>query len=147
MGGFETLKRSEKQNRAKKEAKFLAKKVQEEEAARIAEEERQRKEEEERQAAKAALQQKKVKEKEKKLLRKERARLRTLSGPILSQHLLDISDDDVERLCMSLDIEQLRSLCENMEGRQMLLEQAKVLRYALSSKKEEVVEFFSALAE
>ena len=130
--------KAEKQR--KKEAKFLAKKVQEEEAARIAEEERQRKEEEERQAAKAALQQKKVKEKEKKLLRKERARLRTLSGPILSQHLLDISDDDVERLCMSLDIEQLRSLCENMEGRQMLLEQAKVLRYALSSKKEEVVD-------
>ncbi|KAH1222075.1 DnaJ subfamily C member 2 [Glycine max] len=130
--------KAEKQR--KKEAKFLAKKVQEEEAARIAEEERQRKEEEERQAAKAALQQKKVKEKEKKLLRKERARLRTLSGPILLQHLLDISDDDVERLCMSLDIEQLRSLCENMEGRQMLLEQAKVLRYALSSKKEEVVD-------
>ncbi|KAL2985560.1 hypothetical protein AAZX31_12G158700 [Glycine max] len=130
--------KAEKQR--KKEAKFLAKKVQEEEAARIAEEERQRKEEEERQAAKAALQQKKVKEKEKKLLRKERARLRTLSGPILSQHLLDISDDDVERLCMSLDIEQLRSLCENMEGRQMLLEQAKVLRDALSSKKEEVVD-------
>jgi len=125
--------KAEKQR--KKEAKFLAKKLQEEEAARIAEEERQRKEEEERQAAKAALQQKKVKEKEKKLLRKERARLRTLSGPILLQHLLDISDDDVERLCMSLDIEQLRSLCENMEGRQMLLEQAKVLRYALSSKK------------
>ncbi|KAG4968423.1 hypothetical protein JHK87_034074 [Glycine soja] len=130
--------KAEKQR--KKEAKFLAKKVQEEEAARIAEEERQRKEEEERQAAKAALQQKKVKEKEKKLLRKERARLRTLSGPILSQHLLYISDDDVERLCMSLDIEQLRSLCENMEGRQMLLEQAKVLRDALSSKKEEVVD-------
>lgn len=130
--------KAEKQR--KKEAKILAKKLQEEEAARIAEEERQRKVEEERQAAEAALQQKKVKEKEKKLLRKERARLRTLSGPILSQHLLDISDDDVERLCMSLDIEKLRSLCENMEGRQVLLEQAKVLRDALSSKKEVVDE-------
>ncbi|ESW20534.1 hypothetical protein PHAVU_006G217200 [Phaseolus vulgaris] len=125
------------QKQRKKEAKFLAKKLQEEEAARIAEEEKQRKEEEERQAAEAALQQKKVKEKEKKLLRKERARLRTLSGPILSQRLLDISDDDVERLCMSLDIEQMRSLCENMEGRQVLLEQASVLRDALSSKKDE----------
>lgn len=130
--------KAEKQR--KKEAKILAKKLQEEEAARIAEEERQRKVEEERQAAEAALQQKKVKEKEKKLLRKERARLRTLSGPILSHHLLDISDDDVERLCMSLDIEKLRSLCENMEGRQVLLEQAKVLRDALSSKKEVVDE-------
>ncbi|TKY71379.1 DnaJ-like subfamily C member 2 [Spatholobus suberectus] len=130
--------RAEKQR--KKEAKILAKKLQEEEAARIAEEERQRKEEEERQAAEAALQQKKVKEREKKLLRKERARLRTLSGPILSQHLLDISDDDVERLCMTLDIEQLRSLCRNMEGRQVLLEKAKVLGDALSSKKEVVDE-------
>ncbi|KAL9321508.1 hypothetical protein ACSQ67_013347 [Phaseolus vulgaris] len=125
------------QKQRKKEAKFLAKKLQEEEAARIAEEEKQRKEEEERQAAEAALQQKKVKEKEKKLLRKERARLRTLSGPILSQRLLDISDDDVERLCMSLDIEQMRSLCESMEGRQVLLEQASVLRDALSSKKDD----------
>ncbi|CAJ1963718.1 unnamed protein product [Sphenostylis stenocarpa] len=126
--------KAEKQR--KKEAKVLAKKLQEEEAARIAEEEKQRKEEEERRAAEAALQQKKVKEKEKKLLRKERARLRTISGPILSQHLLDISDDDVERLCMSLDIEQMRSLCENMEGKQVLLEQANVLRDALSTKKE-----------
>ncbi|BAT86741.1 dnaJ homolog subfamily C member 2-like [Vigna umbellata] len=126
--------KAEKQR--KKEAKYLVKKLQEEEAARIAEEEKQRKEEEERQAAEAALQQKKVKEKEKKLLRKERARLRTLSGPIISQRLLDISDDDVEGLCMSLDIEQMRSLCENMEGKQVLLEQASVLRDAMSSKKE-----------
>ncbi|WVY93664.1 hypothetical protein V8G54_032752 [Vigna mungo] len=126
--------KAEKQR--KKEAKYLAKKLQEEEAARIAEQEKQRKEEEERQAAEAALQQKKVKEKEKKLLRKERARLRTLSGPIISQRLLDISDDDVEGLCMSLDIEQMRSLCENMEGKQALLEQASVLRDAMSSKKE-----------
>jgi len=126
--------KAEKQR--KKEAKFLAKKLQEEEAARIAEEEKQRKEEEERQAAEAALQHKKVKEKEKKLLRKERARLRTLSGPIVSQRLLDISDDDVEGLCMSLDIEQMRSLCENMEGIKVLLEQASVLRDAMSSKKE-----------
>ncbi|XP_027368080.1 dnaJ homolog subfamily C member 2 [Abrus precatorius] len=130
--------KAEKQR--KKEAKIMAKRLQEEEAARIAEEERRRKEEEERQAAEAALQHKRVKEKEKKLLRKERTRLRTLSGPILSQHLFDISNDDVEKLCMTLDIEQLRSLCENMEGRQVLLEQAKVLRDALSCKKEVVDE-------
>ncbi|KAK7412029.1 hypothetical protein VNO78_03475 [Psophocarpus tetragonolobus] len=130
--------RAEKQR--KKEAKILAKKLQEEEAARIAEEERLRKEKEERHATEAALQQKKVKEKEKKLLRKERARLRALSGPLLSHCLLDISDGDVEMLCMSLDIEQLRSLCENMEGRQVLLEQAKILRDKLCSKKEVVDE-------
>lgn len=127
--------KAEKQR--KKEAKFLAKRLQEEEAARIAEEERQRKEEEEKRAAEAALQQKKVKEKEKKLLRKERTRLRTLSGPILSQHLVDISDDDVEGLCMSLAIEQLRGLCEKMEGKEVL-EQAEVLRDALNCKKDVV---------
>ncbi|KAF5448651.1 hypothetical protein F2P56_029161 [Juglans regia] len=123
--------RAEKQR--KKEAKFLAKKLQEEEAARIAEEERRRKEEEERLAAEAALQLKKVKEKEKKLLRKERARLRTLSGPVISQHLLDFSEDDVESLCMSFDINQLRNLCERMEGKQGP-ELANVLRDAYRHK-------------
>lgn len=125
--------KAEKQR--KKEARFLAKRLQEEEAARIAEEEKRRKEEEERQATEVALQQKKVKEKEKKLLRKERTRLRNLSGPIVSQHLLDISEDDVERLCMSLDMERLRGLCEKMEGKQVS-EQAEVVRDALSCKKD-----------
>lgn len=114
----------------KKEAKILAKKLQEEEAARIAEEEKRRKEEEERRAAEAALQQKKMKEKEKKLLRKERTRLRTLSAPVLAQRLLNISEDDVENLCMSLDIEQMRNICDMMvkkEGAEL----AKVLRDAL----------------
>ncbi|XP_041015751.1 dnaJ homolog subfamily C member 2-like [Juglans microcarpa x Juglans regia] len=119
--------RAEKQR--KKEAKFLAKKLQEEEAARIAEEERRQKEEEERRAAEVASQQKKEKEKEKKLLRKERARLRTLSRPVVSQHLLDLSEDDVESLCMSLDIKQLRTLCDMMEGKEGM-ELAKVLRDA-----------------
>ncbi|KAA8546261.1 hypothetical protein F0562_003000 [Nyssa sinensis] len=120
--------KAEKQRR--KEAKFLAKKLQEEEAARVAEEEKRRKEEEERRAAEAALQQKKVKEKEKKLLRKERTRLRTLSAPVLSQHLLDLTEDDVGSLCMSLEIEQLRNLCDKIEGKEGL-EQAKLLRDAL----------------
>ncbi|KAJ9135123.1 hypothetical protein P3X46_032339 [Hevea brasiliensis] len=119
--------KAEKQR--KKEAKFLAKKLQEEEAARAAEEEKRRKEEEERCAAEAALQQKKLKEKEKKLLRKERTRLRTLSASILCRHLLDLFEDDVENLCLSLDIEQLRNICDEMEGKN-LLEQAKVLRDA-----------------
>jgi DnaJ family protein C protein 2 len=119
--------KAEKQR--KKEAKYLAKKLQEEEAARIAEEERRRKEEEDKRAAEAALLQKKAKEKEKKLLRKERTRLRTISGPVVSLHLLGLSEDDVESLCMSLDIEQLRNICDRMEGKEGV-ERAEVLRDA-----------------
>lgn len=123
-------KEEEKAERQRKKvAKYLAKKLQEEEAARIAEEEKRRKEEDEKRAAEAALQQKKVKEREKKLLRKERTRLRTFSAPIISQHLLDLSEDDVETLCMSLDIEALRSLCGQMEGREGLA-RAEFLRNA-----------------
>ncbi|XP_054789906.1 uncharacterized protein LOC129295410 isoform X1 [Prosopis cineraria] len=125
--------KAEKQR--KKEAKILAKKLQEEEAARIAEEEKRRKDEEERKAAEAALQQKKVKEKEKKLLRKERTRLRTLAAPVLSERLRDISEDDVESLCLSLDIEELKSLCQMIEGK-IISEQAEILRDAHGSKKD-----------
>ncbi|KAL7226993.1 hypothetical protein ACSBR1_021958 [Camellia fascicularis] len=120
--------KAEKQR--KKEAKYLAKKLQEEEAIRIAEEQRRQKEEEERRAAEAALHQKKTREKEKKLLRKERTRFRTLSGPVLSQHLLDVTKDDVESLCLSLEIEQLRNLCEKIEAKEGL-EKAKLLKEAL----------------
>ncbi|KAH7553865.1 hypothetical protein ACOSP7_029244 [Xanthoceras sorbifolium] len=120
--------KAEKQK--KKQAKYLAKKLQEEEAARAAEEERRRKEEEEKRAAEAALQQKKLKEKEKKLLRKERTRLRTLSASVLSQHLFDLSEEDVESLCMSLDTEQLRNLCNKIENKEGS-EQAKAIRNAL----------------
>ncbi|GAU24972.1 hypothetical protein TSUD_312070 [Trifolium subterraneum] len=127
------------EKKRKKESKYLAKKLEEEEAARIAEEEKKRKAEEDKKAAEAALQQKKVREKEKKLLRKERTRLRSLSGPISSKHVLDISDDDVEEICMSFDIDQLRGLCEKMEGKE-LLEQAEALRDAVSSKKHTVDE-------
>lgn len=119
--------KAEKQR--KKEAKYLAKKLQEEEAARAAEEEKRRKVEEEKRAADAALQQKKVKEREKKLLRKERNRLRTLSAPVVSQHLLDICEDDVEHLCISLDTEQLKNVCDKMEGKEVL-EKAKFIREA-----------------
>lgn len=117
------------QKQKKKEAKLLAKKLQEEEAARKAEEERLQKEKEEKQAAEAALQQKKIKEKEKKLLRKERTRLRTLSAPVVSQRLLSLADDDVESLCMSLDMAQLRNLCDKMDSRPEL-ERAEILREA-----------------
>ncbi|KAF9686320.1 hypothetical protein SADUNF_Sadunf03G0146500 [Salix dunnii] len=133
--------KAEKQR--KKEAKFLAKRLQEEEAARAAEEEKRQKEVEEKRVAEAALQQKKLKEKEKKLLRKERSRLRNLSGSVLSQCLLNLKEADVEDLCMSLGIEQLRSLCDRIEAKEVL-EQAKILRDACgcdhdsgSSKQEE----------
>ncbi|KAF8370014.1 hypothetical protein HHK36_017112 [Tetracentron sinense] len=121
--------KAEKQRR--KEAKFLEKKFQEEEAARVAEEERRQKEEEDRQAAEAALHQKKMKEKEKKLLRKERTRLRTLSAPIVSQHLLDLTQDDVENFCMSFEIDQLRGLCNEVEECKERIEQAQLLKDAL----------------
>lgn len=120
--------KAEKQR--KKEAKFLARKQQEEEAARVAEEERRRKEEEDKRAAEAALNQKKLKEKEKKLLRKERTRLRVLSGPVVSKKLLNLSESDVETICMSLDMEQLRNLCDGAERREGI-ERAQLLKDAL----------------
>nr|AMD40258.1 gonidialess A related factor [Agave tequilana] len=108
--------KAEKQR--KKEAKFLAKKLQDEEAARAAEEERRRKEEDDKKAAEAALNQKKQKEKDKKLLRKERTRLRTLSSSVVSKTSSDISEDAVESLCMSFDMDLLRCLCDEMEGKE-----------------------------
>ncbi|KAJ4978227.1 hypothetical protein NE237_009007 [Protea cynaroides] len=127
------LKRKENEKaekQRKKEARFLARKMQEEEAARVAEEERRKKEEGDRMAAEAAMNQKKVKEKEKKLLRKERTRLRTLSEPVVSQHLLDLTKDDVESICMSFEIEQLKSLCDEIEHKQGL-ERAQLIKYPL----------------
>lgn len=128
--------KAEKQK--KKEAKFLAKKLQEEEAIRVAEEEKRRKEEEDKRAAETASQMKKLKEKEKKLLRKERTRLRTLSSPVLSQKLPDLTSDDVENLCMSLEIHHLRNLCDKMDGKEVI-EQAKLIHDAKGSKNLEEV--------
>ncbi|KAF8118789.1 hypothetical protein N665_0002s0098 [Sinapis alba] len=112
---------------AKKDEKVMAKKKLEEEAAAAIEEEKRRKEEEAKLAAEAAQQQKKNKEKEKKLRSKERSRLRTLSAPVLSQRLLGISVAHVEDLCMSLNTEQLRKLCDKMENKEGL-KLAKVLK-------------------
>eukprot|EP01018_Ginkgo_biloba_P039034 Gb_29519 [translate_table: standard] len=114
----------------KKEAKWQARKMKEEEAARIAEEERLRKEEEDRRAAEVALAQKKSKEKEKKLLRKERSRLRTLSASVVSQKLLGLTEDDVESLCTSLEMDRLRALCDHIKQKEGL-ERAQLLRDAL----------------
>ncbi|KAK4769065.1 hypothetical protein SAY86_027215 [Trapa natans] len=125
----------------KKEAKFLARKQQEEEATRKAEEEKQQKEKEEKQAAEAALQQKKAREKEKKLLRKERARLRGLSASLVSQGLLEISEDEVEGICTSLNTEQLRNICNKMEmeegtDRAAVLRDAQVLSHKSENEKQ-----------
>ncbi|KAL8166705.1 hypothetical protein V2J09_008204 [Rumex salicifolius] len=120
--------KAEKQR--KKQAKYLVKKLQEEEAAKAAEEEKRRKEEEDKKAAEVALQQKKIKEKEKKLLRKEKSRLRTLASAITSQRLFDISEDNVEGLCTSLVIDQLKDLCDKMDGKEVG-EKGKILKEAL----------------
>ncbi|KNA10779.1 hypothetical protein SOVF_141200 [Spinacia oleracea] len=121
------------EKKRKKESKFLAKKLEEEEAARVAEEERLKKEEEDKKAAEAAVQQKKAKEKEKKLVRKERTRLRSLASEVASGSAFDISGDDVETLCMSLDMERLKNLCNKLEGKAKE-EQVKLLKDSLSGK-------------
>ncbi|KAG9151809.1 hypothetical protein Leryth_002092 [Lithospermum erythrorhizon] len=114
----------------KKEAKNMAKKLQEEEAVKAAEEEKRKKEEEDKRAAETALQQKKLKEKEKKLVRKERSRLRNLSTTVVSKRLLGITDDDIEGICMTFSLEQLRNLCDRMEGKEEL-ERAKLTKAAI----------------
>ncbi|AEE75048.1 DnaJ and Myb-like DNA-binding domain-containing protein [Arabidopsis thaliana] len=129
--------KAEKQQ--KKDAKIQAKKKQEEDAAIAAEEEKRRKEEEEKRAAESAQQQKKTKEREKKLLRKERNRLRTLSAPLVAQRLLDISEEDIENLCMSLNTEQLQNLCDKM-GNKEGLELAKVIKDGCNSSRNDEAE-------
>ncbi|CAM0953562.1 unnamed protein product [Alopecurus aequalis] len=109
------------------------KKLQDAEAARAAEEERKRKEEEAKIAAAAALNQKKLKEKEKKLLRKEKSRLRALAAPVVADNHFGLSEDDVETACTSLDMEQLKNLCDSMEDKDTE-EKARLLRGALNKE-------------
>ncbi|GAB2218866.1 hypothetical protein Droror1_Dr00002098 [Drosera rotundifolia] len=123
--------KAEKQRR--KEAKYLMKKMKEKEAAKAAEEERIRKEEEDKKAAELALQQKKIKEKEKKFLRKERTHLRALAAPLVSNVSFNISENDVESLCMSLEFEKLKDLCDSIDGKEKA-EQGKLLRAALGDQ-------------
>lgn len=126
------------EKKRKKEAKFLARKLQEEEAAKAAEEERLRKEEEDKRVAEAALIQKKQKEKDKKLLRKERNRLRALSSSLVSLYSQNLLDEDVESLCMSLEMEQLRVLCDNMEQKEGA-DRAQLLNNALDKGNSDAV--------
>ncbi|KAL2509882.1 Myb-like DNA-binding domain [Forsythia ovata] len=74
----------------------------------------------ERKAVEAALNQKRLKEKDKKLLRKEMTHLQTLSSPILSQHRVDLTNNNVESFFMSLDMEQLQNLCDKMKEEERL---------------------------
>ncbi|KAL9659275.1 hypothetical protein QQ045_024080 [Rhodiola kirilowii] len=120
--------KAEKQR--KKQAKYLAKQLEEEKAAKEAEEEKRWKEEEDKRTAEANALQKKAKEKEKKLLRKERSRLRTLSAAVVSRSQHNVSQDDVEGLCMSLGMDDLKNLCDNMEGKETK-DQAEILRTIL----------------
>lgn len=136
--------KAEKQK--KKAAKYMAKKLEEEEAARVAEEERLKKEEAEKQAAEAAAQQKKIKEKEKKLLRKERTRLRTISTNVVTQHLLNLTPDDVENLCMSLDMLKLKTLCDDMETQEECV-QADLLKKALNNMDPSAKEYVSSYSQ
>uniref|UniRef100_A0A7N0T6N3 Uncharacterized protein n=1 Tax=Kalanchoe fedtschenkoi TaxID=63787 RepID=A0A7N0T6N3_KALFE len=123
--------KAEKQR--KKQAKYLAKQLGEEKAAKEAEEEKHRKEAEDKRAAEANALQKKAKEKEKKLLRKERSRLRALSAAVASQSQHNVTLDDMEGLCMSLGMDDLKNLCDKMDGKETE-DQAETLRRILGHK-------------
>ncbi|MCO5577933.1 hypothetical protein L7F22_031769 [Adiantum nelumboides] len=118
----------------KKQAKIQAWKEKEEEAARVLEEERLRKELEEKKAAEEASAQRKSKEKEKKLLRKEKSRLRTATADIIDQKISGLCEEDVETLCTSLDIDELRCLCERLEGKDAS-KKGQILNQALNNIK------------
>lgn len=128
------LKRKEEEKAEKlkrKQAKIQAKKEKEDEAARLLEEERLRKEQEDKKAAEEAAAQKKSKEKEKKLMRKERSRLRAAAFDVTSLKASGVSEDDIENLCTALDIDELRHLCENVEGKDVH-EKSQILKQAIN---------------
>ncbi|BBN07797.1 DnaJ homolog subfamily C member 2 [Marchantia polymorpha subsp. ruderalis] len=112
----------------KKQAKVLAKQEKELEAARLLEEEKLKKEVEDKRIAEEAAAQKKIREKEKKLLRKERSRLRSAAAGVTSRKDFRVSDDSVETLCMSLEMVQLRCICEKLEEKKAVEEQAEMLK-------------------
>eukprot|EP01018_Ginkgo_biloba_P030815 Gb_27851 [translate_table: standard] len=122
-----------KEKLRKKEAKLKAKRMKEEEEKRIVEEERLRKEATEKRAAEEVATQRKAREKEKKLLRKERARLRVLSGSIVSEKLLGITEEDVASLCMSLAINRIRNLCGRADWKEGV-ERAQLLKNVLEGR-------------
>lgn len=134
------LRRREEEKAEKlrrQQAKLQARKEREEEAARLLEEERLRKEQEEKRAAEEAAAQRKSKEKEKKLLRKEKSRFRLAATDVVELKGLGFAEEDVESLCTSLDIDELRRLCEGLEGKDVK-QKGQILKQALNSIKNSV---------
>ena len=68
------------------------------------------------------------------MLRKEKSRLRAAASEVVSRKLLGISDDDIENLCMVLEIDDLRSLCDDMEKKD-LQQQGHILKQVLGRQK------------
>ncbi|KAL2629936.1 hypothetical protein R1flu_014622 [Riccia fluitans] len=112
----------------KKQAKVLAKQEKELEAQRLLEEEKLRKEAEEKRLAEEAAALKKIREKEKKLLRKEKSRLRQAAASVTGKKEFAISEDSIESLCSSLEMIQLKCICDKLEGTKATEDQAEMLR-------------------
>ncbi|KAI3929156.1 hypothetical protein MKX01_006392 [Papaver californicum] len=138
--------KARKEEHARKDPRIVRRKEEEKaekqkkKEAKVVEEERLRKEEEDTQAALDASNQKKIKEKEKKLLRKERARLRTVSALVVSERGYKVTEDDVESLCMSFDIDQFWSLCSELEQKSEACDRARLLKDALGRSNEECID-------
>mmetsp|Transcript_22576 Transcript_22576/g.31438 ORF Transcript_22576/g.31438 Transcript_22576/m.31438 type:complete len:668 (+) Transcript_22576:166-2169(+) len=129
---------------AKKKAKYdeKNKKKNEEEAAKLAETERLAALELAEKLAK--LDDKKEREKEKKLVRKERARLRTVteelrrrgeSSPSVTPPM--VSEETVECICASFSLEDLKDLCAKIEEPTVDLKAAHTLLQEASDKADE----------
>lgn len=137
------LKRREdekKEKQRKKEAKIAAKKAAEEEEKKKEDEAKRQLEEEQKKAAEEAAVLRKQKEREKKLLRKERQRLRGLTGENISgaqvgkpKKVWGVSEEDIEELCQSLKKEQIQCLCEKLEEFQESMRRALTLRIWLKA--------------
>jgi len=132
------IQRKNQQDKDEKErqksAKLEKERKEREEKEQKVEEERLKKEQEEQKRQEEAAQVRRQREKEKKALRKERARIRTLS-----QKYVDIPPEQVELLCSELDTEPLQYLCNDMEKSEAtakgLLEKA--IASLLESKRKE----------
>ncbi|KAF6264387.1 DnaJ-domain-containing protein [Scenedesmus sp. NREL 46B-D3] len=114
----------------RKAEKAEAKRLQEEQQQRQKEEEEARKRAEEAAAKAAAAEAKKVRDAEKQAMKKERQRLRKLADAGEGQQRL-LSIDDTERLCQSLNLQQMQRLGEaasaagtDAAGRAALLQEA-----------------------
>lgn len=115
----------ERKKREKEEAKLKA--IQEEERIKAEAEAKQKAEQEEK--ARVAAEAKKAREAEKRLVKIERKRLRALNDAGGGHHL--IPEDDLERICLTLDLSGLQQLCEQVtadsldrqQQREILLDQ------------------------